>query len=574
MSTTDAPPAATDEALPGEAGRRPGRGLRMVSAVIAALVVAVTMAQTAWTGLNGDVAYALGGIETAGKGGVSIWDIFVARPVAYKLVLGWLDQLRGVLVGAASLRVQATVLRAETAVLVAAVAAVLLFGVRRYLGGRAAAGAAVAVGLALIVAPPWHFLEPDWFAVLAGVLAVGAACAPRRLWLGALLGGLGALLVVAVKLATAPVALLALLLVGVFSLRRAVWTTASTGVLVALWYALTRQLLPWEWIWLRDQANLVDDSPIHHGLRWADFHHLLTGLADVAVISPVVVVAPAAAVLLIRRRPPGRPRWIALAVAVIAAGLSVASAYGQGEFYMYHYAPVPVLAAGVCGVAFVLCRGARVPLALGTLAVAGASFALLRQSPEWRVGHVFVVAAAYSAASVVAAVAAVAGAARIRGSAPWVIGVVALCVALTPAVATGAPYSFSTYNHSIHSTHGGGDEYVELSERIGRDTPVLYLTFGAVNHAMGNPTSCRYPSPQWLQRGSRIPEVRTYRSYADNLRCLTDDRAAEYLIWQTRWYNRGNVTPQVKALLDARFDCSPAARIPAPENFVVCPARR
>ena len=37
------------------------------------------------------MTYALGGIETAGRGGVSVWDVFVARPAAYRLLMVWLD---------------------------------------------------------------------------------------------------------------------------------------------------------------------------------------------------------------------------------------------------------------------------------------------------------------------------------------------------------------------------------------------------------------------------------------------------------------------------------------------------
>src|SRR5690242_4301139 len=45
--------------------------------VIAALFVALaTAAGTAWPRLNNDVTYAFGGITNAGKGGVSVWDVF------------------------------------------------------------------------------------------------------------------------------------------------------------------------------------------------------------------------------------------------------------------------------------------------------------------------------------------------------------------------------------------------------------------------------------------------------------------------------------------------------------------
>jgi hypothetical protein len=68
--------------------------------------------------------------------------------------------------------------------------------------------------------------------------------------------------------------------------------------------------------------------------------------------------------------------------------------------------------------------------------------------------------------------------------------------------------------------------------------------------------------------------VRDYPSYADNLRCLTDDRRARFLVWQPLWFPIRRDPPQVWALLDKRFDCSPAARLPAPSPLIVCPARR
>ena len=74
--------------------------------------------------------------------------------------------------------------------------------------------------------------------------------------------------------------------------------------------------------------------------------------------------------------------------------------------------------------------------------------------------------------------------------------------------------------------------------------------YGTINHAMGNPTSCRYPSPQWLQRANIYPEVRTYPSYADNLKCLTGDRTARYLIWQIKWLSANRTSRTVRELID------------------------
>jgi hypothetical protein len=521
--------------------------------------------------LNGDVQYALGCLETAGRGGVSVWDIFVSRPLAYKLLMAALDKGRLVLVGEPAGNTASLVIRIETYLLVAAVIAVLFRGVRRVAGRAAAAGVAGATGLALIVAPPWHFLEPDWVAALAATLTVGAACAPRRPWLGALLAGPAAMLVVAVKLSTFPIALIALLVIGLLDRRRAAWTALSTVLCVALWYVLTRHFQPWEWTWMSDLANLVHHAP--QGIHLADLRKLRFAVGDAAVLSPVVALAPAAAAALIRREA-GWRRWAGAGAAVVAGGLSLAPAYGQGEFFNYHFASTVVLSAGVCGAAFALCPRFRLPLAAGTVLVAGASLVLLHQPAAWRLAHARPVGWAYEIGAAVLAVAAWFLAGRTRAPLVWPAGVVALCLALLPAVLPGYPYTFGTYNYDARVVRSNVADRAALGRRLGPDTPVLYLTYGSINYGIGNPTTCRYPSPLWVQRGMRIPRIRTLPSYADNLRCLTEDSNARYLIVHDGWFDLDRAVPDVRALIDARFDCSPAARVPAPPPLIVCPARR
>lgn len=548
---------------------RGGTG-RAAGAATAALVVLGAVVVAGLSNLNGDVRYALGCLETAGKGGVSVWDIFVSRPLAYKLLVAALDKGRVLLVGDSSLDTTHLVIRIEAYVVVVAVIAVLFVGVRRVAGRPAAAGIAGATGLALLVPPPWHFLEPDWVAALAAALAVGAACAPRRPWLGGLLGGLAAMLVVAVKLSTFPIALIALLVIGVLDRRRAAWTALSTVIFVALWYLLTKRFQPWEWTWLSDLANLVHSAP--QGIHIADLRRLRFAVGDAAVLTPVMVLAPAAAAALIRRES-GRRRWAGVAAAVVAGGLSLAPAYGQAEWFNYHFASTVVLSAAVCGAAFALCPGFRLPLAAATVLVAGVSLVLLRQPASWRLAHSGHVVWAYELVAVVLAVAAWFLAGRTRASLPWSAGVVALCFALLPPVLPGSPYAFSSYNYNIRNGRSSDAALVDLSKRLGPDTPVLYLTYGSLNHAMGNPTTCRYPSPLWLQRGALLPRMRTRPSYADNLRCLTDDSNARYLIVHNGWFSIAKSAPDVQELIDKRFDCSPAALVPAPPPLTVCPAR-
>ncbi|MEU4244798.1 hypothetical protein [Actinoplanes sp. NPDC026619] len=533
-------------------------------AALAAIVVA------SLPDLNGDVRYALGGLEVSGGGGVSIWDIFVSRPLAYKLLMAGLDEGRELLVGDSSLDTANLVIRLETYVLVVAVIVVLFLGVRRLAGSQAAAGIAGATGLILLIAPPWHFLEPDWVAALLGALVVGAACAPRQPWLGALLGGPAAMLVVAVKASTFPIALIALLVIFVLDRRRAAWTALSTVVWVAVWYLLTKHFQPWEWTWLSDLANLVHVKP--QGIHIDDLRLLRFTVGDAAVHTPIVALAPAAAVALVRRET-GRRRWWGLVIAVVAGALSLAPAYGQGEFFDYHYASTVVLAAGVCGAAFALCPGFRLPLAAATVLVSALSLVLLHQPASWRHGHAGKVVWAYEIGAALLAIATWFLAGRVKMPLPWSVGVVALSFALLPPVLPGFPYTFSAYNYTVKVNRSADAALVELGKQLGPDTPVLYLTYGPINHAMGNPTTCRYPSPLWLQRGAITPRMRTRPSYADNLRCLTEDQNAKYLVVQPAWFSIAKSAPDVQALLNERFDCSPAALIPSPRSLIVCPAR-
>ncbi|GAA0517518.1 hypothetical protein Ade02nite_84150 [Paractinoplanes deccanensis] len=546
---------------------RTARTAGLVAAAIAALAAVVVASRP---DLNGDVRYALGGLQTAGGGGVSIWDIFVSRPLAYKLLMAALDQGRLLFGDGMSLDAAKLVIRIETYVLVVAVVALLFVGVRRLAGWQAAAGIAGATGLTLLVAPPWHFLEPDWAGALAAVLAVGAACAPRRPWLGAVLGGFAAMVVVAVKASTFPIALIALLVIFVLDRRRAAWTALSTVAWVGVWFVLMRVFQPWEWTWLSDLANLVHSHP--QGIHIADLRKLRFAIGDAAVLSPVLVLAPAAAAALVSRVE-GRRRWLFAAIAVVAGLLSLAPAYGQGEFFNYHFAGSLVLAGGVWGAAFALRPGFRVPLVVATVLVTVLSLVLLRQPASWRLDHAQPVIWAYQIGALALAVAAWFLAERTRVALPWAAGVVALTFALLPAVLPGYPYTFSTYNYNIRISPSGDAPLAALGERLGPDTPVLYLTYGAINYGMGNPTTCRYPSPLWLQRGAVTPRMRDRPSYADNLRCLTEASDARYLIVQTTWFSLPKSAPDVRALIDERFDCSPAARVPAPPQILVCPAR-
>jgi hypothetical protein len=334
-------------------------------------------------------------------------------------------------------------------------------------------------------------------------------------------------LTIGVKLATAPIALLALLAIAVIDGRRSIATGLLAAAYTATWYVLTRRFLPWEWTWLHDQAALVTGSPF----------------SDAMIISPAIAVVPAALVALVRRGT-GRSRWTGAGLAIVALVLSVAPAYVQGEWFMYHYAIVPVAATAVVGAAFGLCPSARWPLAITTVVVAAASAILVHRPVPWRQTHPYPVAVAYLIIAVIAAV--VVGCVRTLPGLhrPRPRGVLALaatvaCIAALPAVAPHSPYSFSTYDDTVRNAPsvprfvGPPARLDEASAGIGHDTSVLYLAYGRSSTA-------------WVIRRS------IWSGRPTGSRC-------------------GWSTPRIKRIVYQQWNCSAGARIQVSPTIVICP---
>jgi len=155
-----------------------------------------------------------------------------------------------------------------------------------------------------------------------------------------------------------------------------------------------------------------------------------------------------------------------------------------------------------------------------------------------------------------------------------------VCIAALPAVAPRSPYSFSTYDDAVRNEPSvpglieQPDRLNEASARIGHHTSVLYLAYGSIIYRMGNPATCRYPSPQWIQRGAFVRSIRTAASYADNFACLQHDQAAKYLVWQTDWFPMWLVAPQIKRIIYQQWNCSPGTRIQVSPTIVICPRSR
>ncbi|HET6705894.1 hypothetical protein [Amycolatopsis sp.] len=130
----------------------------------------------AWTGLNHDVRFVLGTLQTAGRAGLAPSEVFVHRPMAYRLVLA-----AGDAGSALPLPVREAVVRILALVAVLLLSLLLRAGLRRYRPAREATVVAAATGVAPALAPNWDFLQPEWLAAVFATGGVGAALRIPRL---------------------------------------------------------------------------------------------------------------------------------------------------------------------------------------------------------------------------------------------------------------------------------------------------------------------------------------------------------------------------------------------------------
>lgn len=530
-----------------EQGRRtPIRG--WVWAGVAALPVALT---AAWIGLGHDVRHVLGGLDVSPFGATGV---FVHRPLAYRWLMAGLNVF-----DVGSVGVGEGLVRLVALVFVAGAAWWLRAGLRRRLPSAEASAVAAAVGLALALAPNWDFLQPEWVAAVFAVAAIGAA-----LTTSSLLGGLLLALAVLVKYTTLPTALIALGVIAVLDRRRALVAGAAALVSGLALFGLSL-LAPREWRWLRE-ALLLDEGAVR------DFGSIAKFAANEAMLTPLLALLPASLVVLMRV---SRRRWAWLVATVLAVAAVLGAALLQGQWFQYHAAALIPLAAGWWALAvarWTLVHG-RPPWALvgATVVVTFAARVCLGASFDWRVGH-GTLAYGLLAGLVVLAVLACAFEPGRGGrpvlSVPVLVGVLALSVPILPTT----PYSFdgvhAEYTNAgrVDIEHKFTEEMLAVRDRIGPDTPVVYLAFGDIAYFMGNPTPCRYPSPAYLRRGTYLPSLPPTASYAENLACLSDP-AVRYVVIQPLWIDVDRLPP---GLIDSRFDCSRALRN---DDVVVCPSR-
>ncbi|MEV3858862.1 hypothetical protein AB0J38_31685 [Streptomyces sp. NPDC050095] len=563
----------------------PGSGTgivgRRVGGAAAAVVAAGVLAALCVSGLNHDVRYVLGGLHVTGAGGLSAAETFVHRPLAYRWLMAGLDAP-----AFGSLAVREAVLRFLVVVCVAGVALWLRRGLATRLPRREAGAVAGAVGVALIAAPAWDFLQPEWLAAVLATAAVGAALTARGRFLGAAPAGLLLALAVLMKYTTAPTALLGLGVVAVLDRRRALAAAAWALVATPAGPALATYVEPREWRWLREFSALNPESVMRTGFGSGQVRSLVLVLANEALLVPVVALLPVSVVVLMRTA--GTPRAARAWPLLVGAGLAgvVAALVVQGQYFLYHLAAVVPLAAALWALAVVR-HGVRagrpvLPLLLATAGLGVAAPLTAARPLAWRTSHGIPVDAALCA--VVAGTALWLVVVRPRGgrSAPPLLSRAAVPVAVfalaaaVPAWPT-APYSFDvrhaeyTALSRLHAREELQPQLAALQARIGARTPVVYLAFGDIGYQLGNPTHCRYPSPVFLQRTSYDRAVTRLTSFRENLRCL-DDPAARYAVIDPAWFRIRSVAPAVTRALDRAFDCRPQVRLDA-AGLRVCPRR-
>ncbi|WP_236790061.1 hypothetical protein [Amycolatopsis sp. GM8] len=518
---------------------------------VAALVAVATT--VLWTGLNHDVHYVLGVLRVAELPPSAV---FVHRPLAARLFMAALSPL-----GSDAL------IRLAALVLVALVAWWLRTALRR----PEATMIAAAVGLALALAPNWDFLQPEWIGSLLATAAVAGALWPRKLWFSALLGGFLLALTVLVKYTTLPAALLAIGVVLVADRRRALAMTVAAIPLGGALFGLAVLVEPREWRWLGEFSTLNGASPL--GGAPLDFTDLWRTVGNEALLAPLFALLPVSALVLFRVVRGWWPVLLALGIAGVFGATML-----QAQWFQYHLDALLPLAAGLWALAIArwYTEYGRPPwtLVLVTAVLAVGLPVVDAKSQAFRIAYAtqvyWVLAVALVLALVVAAIEPARGG-RPLFFVPALAAVAALAVPIWPS----SPYSFdfgwseSTNADRVRFADQMTAQAAEVHAVIGADTPVLYLTFGDVNYFLGNPTPCRYPSPTFLQRGMRIPDVRTVVSYGENAECLADP-APRYLVVDPSWFDLGMLEPDLATRIRQTYDCDNAIRA---DPLVICPRR-
>ncbi|MFJ4549326.1 hypothetical protein ACIP4X_08855 [Streptomyces sp. NPDC088817] len=535
--------------------------------------------------LTGDIHYVLGALRTGGDAGYSPSEVFTHRPFFYRWFIAGLDRIA---FGGTGLR--ETLLEAAGALLAAAAAAALYTALLRRVTAREAALTAGATGLALALAPRTDFLQPEWAAVVLTVFGVAAALGPARPWPAALLAGLPLGLAVMMKYSTAATAAIGVLLVYAADRGRAVRIALVAVPTAVALFGLSVIAGSHEWQWTRDMPQINQSALSRTGIHPS---FVLTRsveyLADRAVLSPVLLLLPGA-LLLILGRMRGRARRAELLAVAASVGLgALAVVVVQGNWFLYHAAQLPVLAAALWGLAV---GGARRPpprLFCAVSLVCGALPVLYARAPEGvqRPGVVWAAGALALLAALVDALLEARGSRSrsAQGTRPapaerrygvWhVSAALAAVVCLAASIWPGSPHlamdgrvtmTSASYLRGMRHIE---DEADRVRAGMPAGAPVLYLAFGDTTYYVGHPARCRYPIATFLQRSRFLPDVAGLPSFRENADCVDHD-PAPYAVLERGWFRPGKVDADLARRIAAVYDCPPAS---AGGSLVLCVRR-
>lgn len=521
----------------------------------AALPSAVAVVYTALTrGLTGDIHYVLAALRTGRAAGYSPSEVFTHRPYFYRWFVALLDRLA--FFGSTAVR-EATMNVAGVLLAVAAGYALHAALVRR-VGAREAALTAGATGLALALAPRNDFLQPEWAAVVLTVFGAAAALGLRRPWPAALLAALPFGLAVMMKYSTAATAAIGVLLVYAVDRGRAV-RVAVLGVPAALaLFGISVLAGSHEWQWTEDMPQINQSALSRTGIRpHFILDRSLDFLADRAVASPVLLLLPGALLLVLSRVRGRLRRAELLAVAALIGLAAQAVVVVQGNWFLYHGAQMPVVAAVVWGVAV---GGARrsPPWCFGAVSllygVAPVVYAQLPKGAQrsWEVWVAGLVA-------LLAAVLDVALEKRLRNRSAVLValsGVVLLAASIWPGSPHLVQYGKVTVTGAayLQSQRRAAEDADRIRAELPAGAPVLYLAFGETAYDVGHPARCRYPIATFLQRTRYLPDVAELKSFKENADCVDHD-PAPYAVLERPWFQPGRVDPELWRRVTAVYDC-------------------
>lgn len=512
--------------------------------------------------LHNDVRYEVGVHQVSV---FSVAETFSHRPIAFRLLVGgqaWLARLFSDPIGAPGSLEHAWAFEIAFRFLAAVASAGAAFLLARGLAGRIgsvawAYGLAAYAGL-MFTAPATG--EPDWWAAVLAVAAVGAGLFTTRVAVAGMVSGLLLAGVALMKVSTLPVALAALIVVWWLGRRVALIALVSAFVSGCLAIVLIWWLAPYEIRWLLDIRAL---QPAIWGPT--TLTDLGTYLVNLAARWPVVGLLPAFFV--------GAPRRDVLAVGTAALG-AVAGFVVQAQYFIYHAVPLVVLCA-VLAVATL--RRSNSLLRWLMVAWIAWTLVLFTLPGAWRThdGHgLGWLTMAWVVALVVARAMTrrrPAGVSRAAGAA-WAAGLVSLAMLATQTPWSADSLSLSTAGRTsvgnLAQLESGLTSAAQIRSLIGADTMVAYLAFGSVSYEVGNPTRCHYPSELFLQR-PRADVLVSSATRQESLDCLTDP-AARWLIWDKNWLKPRRMPADLRAIVADNWACEGARVI---RGLTVCPRK-